>query len=393
MSIYLKKQQWKLGLFVLAILIAFSSLWFTDNLVKSLAEEERKKMELWAEATREIAYIDSEVTDFTFYLKVIQYNETVPVIVANQDGVILYHRNLNPSRVGNPDYLNRQLLLMEKNNEPIEVEIFEDESQYVYYNDSRILVWLAYYPYVQLLVIIVFLLIAYYAFNTSRKAEQNQVWLGMSKETAHQLGTPTSSLMAWFELMKEKEQDRVMLEELEKDINRLEKITERFSKIGSKPALNNANIIEVIDNALEYLGARSPKGIKFETNYNSSDSMVIPLNISLFDWVIENVCKNALDAMEGKGKITISLNTRGSNIYLDITDTGKGIPRGRFRTIFKPGFSTRRNGWGLGLSLSKRIIEEYHGGRIFVHQSAINEGTTIRIVLKKPADRSVKLPT
>ena len=393
MSIYLKKQQWKLGLFVLAVIIAFSSLWFTDNLVKSLAEEERKKMELWAEATREIAYIDSEVTDFTFYLKVIQYNETVPVIVANQDGVILYHRNLNPSRVGNPDYLNRQLLLMEKNNEPIEVEIFEDESQYVYYNDSRILVWLAYYPYVQLLVIIVFLLIAYYAFNTSRKAEQNQVWLGMSKETAHQLGTPTSSLMAWFELMKEKEQDRVMLEELEKDINRLEKITERFSKIGSKPALNNANIIEVIDNALEYLGARSPKGIKFETNYNSSDSMVIPLNISLFDWVIENVCKNALDAMEGKGKITISLNTRGSNIYLDITDTGKGIPRGRFRTIFKPGFSTRRNGWGLGLSLSKRIIEEYHGGRIFVHQSAINEGTTIRIVLKKPADRSVKLPT
>ena len=393
MSIYLKKQQWKLGLFALAILIALSSLWFTDNLVKSLAKEERKKMELWAEATREIADIDSEVTDFTFFLKVIQYNETVPVIVANQDGVILDHRNLNPSRITNPDYLKRQLLLMEKKNEPIEVEFFDDESLYIYYNDSSILVCLAYYPYVQLLVIIVFLLIAYYAFNTSRKAEQNQVWLGMSKETAHQLGTPTSSLMAWFELMKEKEHDKVMLEELEKDINRLEKITERFSKIGSKPALNNANIIEVIDNALEYLGARSPKGIKFETNYNSSDSMVIPLNIPLFDWVIENVCKNALDAMEGKGKITISLNTRGSNIYLDITDTGKGIPRGRFRTIFKPGFSTRRNGWGLGLSLSKRIIEEYHGGRIFVHQSAINEGTTIRIILKKPVDRSVKFPT
>ncbi len=383
MSIYLKKQQWKLGLFVLAILIAFSSLWFTDNLVKSLAEEERKKMELWAEATREIADIDSEVTDFTFYLKVIQYNETVPVIVANQEGVILDHRNLNPSRIGNTDYLNRQLLLMEKKNEPIEVEFFEDERLYIYYNDSSILVWLAYYPYVQLIVIVVFLLIAYYAFSTSRKAEQNQVWLGMSKETAHQLGTPTSSLMAWFELMKEKEQDKVMLEELEKDIKRLEKITERFSKIGSKPALNNENIIEVIDNALEYLRVRTPRGIAFEKKYRPSDSVKAPLNIPLFDWVIENVCKNALDAMEGKGKITISLKTRDGSIYLDITDTGKGIPRGRFRTIFKPGFSTRRNGWGLGLSLSKRIVEEYHGGRIFVHQSALNEGTTIRIVLKK----------
>ncbi len=345
-------------------------------------------MELWAEATREIADIDSEVTDFTFYLKVIQYNETVPVIVANQEGVILDHRNLNPSRIGNPDYLKRQLLLMEKKNEPIEVEFFEDERLYIYYNDSSILVWLAYYPYVQLIVIVVFLLIAYYAFSTSRKAEQNQVWLGMSKETAHQLGTPTSSLMAWFELMKEKEQDRVMLEELEKDIKRLEKITERFSKIGSKPALNNENIIEVIDNALEYLRVRTPKGITFEKEYSSSDSVKVPLNIPLFDWVIENVCKNALDAMEGKGKITISLKTRDSSIYLDISDTGKGIPRGRFRTIFKPGFSTRRNGWGLGLSLSKRIVEEYHGGRIFVHQSALNEGTTIRIGLKKPADQS-----
>ncbi len=345
-------------------------------------------MELWAEATREIADIDSEVTDFSFYLKVVQYNETVPVIVADHEGDILYYRNLNPSRIGNPEYLNRQLLLMQRNNEPIEMEFSEDERHYIYYNDSRILVWLAYYPYVQLTVIIVFLLIAYYAFSTSRKAEQNQVWLGMSKETAHQLATPTSSLMAWFELMKEKGQDKDMLVELEKDIKRLETITERFSKIGSRPALNTEDIIEVIDNTLEYIRIRTPKGISFEKKYRPSDPVKIPLNIPLFEWVVENVCKNALDAMEGNGKITVSLKTAGNKVYLDITDTGKGIPRGHFKTIFKPGFSTRRNGWGLGLSLSKRIVEEYHRGRILVHQSALDEGTTIRIVLKKPADQS-----
>lgn len=386
MNIYLKKQKWKQGLFVLALLIGASSLWITNSLVKSLAIEERKKMELWAEATREIADIDSEITDFSFFLKVIQFNETVPVIVVDGDGDILDHRNLNSSRSGNPEYLEKQLELMEKKNKPIGVEFFDDEDLFIYYNDSRILLWLAYYPYIQLMVIIAFLLLAYYAFNISRKAEQNQVWLGMSKETAHQLGTPTSSLMAWLELMKGKDKDHLMLEELEKDILRLEKITARFSKIGSKPELKNAYIINVIDNALEYLRARSPKLITFETNYNISETMMIPLNSPLFDWVIENVCKNALDAMEGRGKITITLNEKGDNIYLDISDSGKGVPRGMFKTIFKPGYSTRRNGWGLGLSLSKRIIEDYHGGRIFVSQSSLNAGTTIRMILKKQTD-------
>lgn len=386
LSIYHKKQKWKLGLFVLAVFIGISSLWVTDSLVKSLAVEERKKMELWAEATREIADIDSEVTDFTFYLKVIQYNETVPVIVVDKDDNILDHRNLNPARTGNSEYLKRQLELMKNKNEPIESELTEDEVQFIYYNDSRILLWLAYYPYIQLLIIVVFLLIAYYAFNISRKAEQNQVWLGMSKETAHQLGTPTSSLMAWLELMKEKDNDPVMLGELEKDIARLEKITARFSKIGSKPELTNVNIIDVIENALEYIRARSPKTITFETNYNISETKMTPLNIALFDWVIENICKNSLDAMEGEGKVTVTLNEKERNIYLDISDSGKGVPAGRFKTIFKPGYTTRRNGWGLGLSLSKRIIEEYHGGRIFVSQSAINRGTTIRIILEKQAD-------
>jgi signal transduction histidine kinase len=368
---------------VLAVIISFSSLLVTNMLVRNLAQEERNKMELWAEATREIVDMDPDMTDFSFILKVIQNNETVPVIVVDENGEILNHRNLNPSRVNNSGYLQRRLAAMEKKNEPIEIVFFDNQSQHIFYDDSRILVWLVYYPYIQLLVIIIYLLIAYYAFNSSRKAEQNQVWVGMSRETAHQLGTPTSSLLAWLELLTEKKHDPVLLEELEKDINRLEKITDRFSKIGSRPVLKETNIIDVIENALEYLRARSPKKIIFETHYNILDNITIPINVPLFDWVIENICKNALDAMEGRGKISISLFENGQTVNLDISDTGKGIPRGRFKTIFKPGFSTKRTGWGLGLSLSKRIVEEYHGGKIFVHHSVVNSGTTIRIILKK----------
>ncbi len=384
MSIYHKKQKWKLGLFLLAVLIGFSSLFVTNRLVSSLTNEERKKMELWAEATRQIADMDTEVTDFTFILKVIQYNESIPVIVVDENEEILQHRNLNPSRTNNKKYLERQLASMKKKNDPIEIEITEGENQFFYYKESRLLVWLVYYPYIQLLVIILFLLIAYYAFNVSRKAEQNQVWLGMSKETAHQLATPTSSLMAWLELMKETSDVKPMLIELEKDIIRLKKITERFSKIGSRPSIKNQNIIEVIDNAIEYLRARSSKMIIFEKNYNSSERIIIPINIPLFDWVIENLFKNALDAIDGNGKISISLKEKGKILNLDISDSGKGIHKSQFKNIFKPGYTTRRKGWGLGLSLSKRIIEEYHGGKIFVYKSVLNGGTTLRIVLKKP---------
>jgi K+-sensing histidine kinase KdpD len=388
LSIYLKKQKWKLGLLILAVIIGFSSLFVTNMLVKSLAEEERKKVELWAEATRELSDMESELTDFSFILRVIQNNETVPVMVVDDTGEILDHRNLNPSRVNNPDYLRRRLTAMEKKNDPIEMDIYDNNKQYIYYDDSRILVWLVYYPYIQLLVILLYLLIAYYAFSISRKAEQNQVWVGLSRETAHQLGTPTSSLLAWLELLKEKEHDPVLLEELGKDIDRLEKITDRFSKIGSKPSLKKTNIIDVIENALDYLRSRSPRKIIFETGYDRSDKIIVPVNIPLFDWVIENVCKNSLDAMEGNGKISLTVRENGQTVNIDINDTGKGIPRGRYQTIFKPGFSTKRAGWGLGLSLSKRIIEEYHGGRIFVHSSAINNGTTIRIVLKKSNARN-----
>jgi signal transduction histidine kinase len=383
LSIYHTKQKWKLVLFSLAVVIGLSSILITNYIARSLAEQERKKMEIWAEATREITDMDSEISDFSFYLRVIQENETIPVIVIDHEDNILDFANLNPSRTDNPEYLQRKLASMRRQNSPIEIYFFDNISQYIYYGDSRLLVWLAYYPYGQLLVIMLFLLAAYYAFNISRKAEQNQVWLGMSRETAHQLATPTSSLMAWLEIMKERQEDKTMIDELEKDIVRLEKITARFSKIGSRPQLKNENIIEVIDNALEYLRARSPKMIIFEKKYNTSGKIIIPVNAPLFDWVIENVCKNALDAIEGEGKISIAVEDQGKCICIDIIDTGKGIPRSRFTTVFKPGYSTRRNGWGLGLSLSKRIVEEYHNGKILVLQSAINSGTTIRILLNK----------
>ncbi len=381
MHIYLKKQKWKLGLFVLAAIIGVSSLLVTDSLVKSLAREERKKIEQWAEATRVIADVETEFHDFTFFLRIIEDNETVPVIVANEEGGILEHRNLNPARTGNEDYLQRQLESMKSKNDPIVIEFDDGVRQFIYYKDSRLLVWLVWYPWIQLLVIFLYLMIAYYAFSVSRKAEQNKVWLGMSKETAHQLGTPTSSLMAWLELMKEKGYDRGLLAELEKDINRLEKITARFSKIGSRPVLEPYNVMDVLDNTLDYIRNRAPQTVSFEKDYNTPVPVLVPLNVPLFEWVIENIFKNALDAIEGEGVIRVSLKIAGDHVNIDITDTGRGIPRGRFKTIFKPGYTTRRNGWGLGLSLSKRIIEEYHGGRIFVLNSTLNGGTTIRIAL------------
>ena len=372
-----------MGLLILALIIGLSSIMITGRVVRSLSLEERKKMEIWAAAIREIADMDSEIADFSFFLRVIQDNETVPVIIVDDSDKILDHWNLNPSRLDNSDYLDRRLAAMKKQNAPIEIVFFDDVVQLLYYGDSKLLVWLAWYPYIQLTVIILFLLAAYYVFSISRKAEQNQVWLGMSKETAHQLATPISSLIAWLEIMKEKEHNSEMLHELEKDIGRLEKITARFSKIGSTPQLHNENIITVIDNSIDYLRGRSSKNILFDRVYQGNDNVLVPVNVPLFEWVIENVCKNALDAMDGNGTIRIGVEDRPLQVWIDISDSGKGISRRHFAAIFKPGYTTRRNGWGLGLSLSKRIIEQYHNGRIFVLRSAVNAGTTMRIILNK----------
>lgn len=382
MDIYYKKQQWKLLLFIFAILIGIGSLWYTNKLVGSLATEEQKKVKLWAEATRRMADVTINNQDEGFLLEVLTDNETIPVMWVDHNNNIISARNLDSIKSRNPEYLVRQLEKMKAENEPIIMDLGEGFVNYIYYRNSIILTKLAYYPYFQLAVIILFVLVSYFAFSESRKAEQNQVWVGLSKETAHQLGTPTSALMAWTELAKEKYPDTELIAELEKDVNRLEKITERFSKIGSKPKLINENLIQIIQGTVEYLKTRTPGQIKYQFLFENEE-LKVPLCISLFEWVIENICKNAMDAMEGNGMIRIDIRENIQTCFIDITDTGKGIPKSKHKTIFKPGYTTKQRGWGLGLSLAKRIIENYHSGKIFVLHSEPEKGTTFRIVLRK----------
>lgn len=388
MDIYYRKQRWKLYLFLFAAIIGIGSLLYTNQLVKLLAHEEKKKIELWAEATRQLADL-SDITepdipqkDIGFPLQVVEYNTTIPVIIADQEDNILYYRNMDSLKMLNPDYSRRQLGKMKSESEPIAIELGESIVQYVYYRNSTLLVQLTYYPYVQLGVILLFILVAYLAFSASRRAEQNQVWVGLSKETAHQLGTPTSSLIGWVELLKEKHPDKKLVSELEKDASRLEEITERFSKIGSKPVLKNANIQEVLKDSVAYIESRTPDGVKFTFDPGGKD-FVVPINRALFQWVVENLCKNSVDAMEGKGNIRISVNEQHKQVLIDFEDSGKGIPKNRHKTIFKPGYTTKMRGWGLGLSLAKRIIEIYHKGKIFVLHSEADKGTVIRIMLQK----------
>ena len=388
MDIYYRKQRWKLYLILFAAIIGIGSLLYTNRLVKLLADEEKKKIELWAEATRRLADL-SDITepnfrqnDPGFPLQVVEFNTTIPVIIADQKDNIMAHRNLDSLKMENPDYSKRQLEKMKSEIEPIEIDLGDGIVQYVYYRNSTLLVQLTYYPYIQLGVILLFILVAYLAFSASRRAEQNQVWVGLSKETAHQLGTPTSSLMGWVEILKEKHPDKKLVSELEKDAGRLEEITERFSKIGSKPVLKNANILEVLKESVEYLESRTSDGVTFSFDTDSKDH-VVPINRVLFQWVVENLCKNSVDAMEGKGTIKISVSDKLKQVFIDFEDSGKGIPKNRHKTIFKPGYTTKRRGWGLGLSLAKRIIEIYHKGKIFVLNSETGKGAVIRIILHK----------
>ncbi len=382
MDIYYRKQRWKLLLFLAAALIGLGSLLYTNRLVKELSQEERKKVELWAEATRLLGDTENMTMDINFPFQVIRYNTTIPVMIVDQEDNIIRFRNLDSLKAQNPGYLPRQLDKMKKENPPIPIGLPENITQYVYYRNSTLLIQLRYYPYIQLGVILLFILVSYLAFSASRKAEQNQVWVGLSKETAHQLGTPTSSMLGWLEILKEKHPDKNLVRELAKDAGRLEKITERFSKIGSRPVLTMESIPEVIGESVEYLRSRTSGQVDFHFEPADADYRV-PLNRALFEWVVENICKNAIDAMDGKGNISIGIKKHGRMIYIDFRDSGKGIPKNRYKTIFKPGYTTKKTGWGLGLSLAKRIIESYHKGKIFVLQSEAGRGTTIRIGLKK----------
>ncbi len=500
MNIYAKKQRWKLTLAAFALLIVIASLWYTNDLVKRIAKEERQKAKLWAEAvekkaklvkitnelfekikveerkkaelfaqaTKQISTSNGSIDNFA--LIVLQENTSVPVILTNESDAILQWRNLDTAKEKNKTYLQEQLVIMKQlyapitfeyykgryqklyhkdskvftniklvydsliksfitevavnsagvpviftnaakdsvidlgkidlkevdtkqklftklqelstQNTPIEVDLGEGTTNYIFYAQSNLLTQLKYYPYVQFGVIGLFLLIAYILFSTARKAEQDQVWVGMSKETAHQLGTPLSSLMAWNEHLRSVGVDETIVTEMQHDVKRLQMITERFSKIGSQPTLANENINEVLINAINYLKNRTSRNVEYKLNL-PNDYLQAYLCTPLFEWVIENICKNAVDAMDGKGSITLCLIDVPEGLFVDITDTGKGISKSKFKTVFEPGFTTKKRGWGLGLSLCKRIIENYHEGKIFVLSSEANKGTTFRIALKR----------
>jgi len=499
-SIYSQKQKWKMWLFVTAVIIVGISLWYTNTLVNKIAQEERrkaklwadaiqkkanlvkytnvlftrlknderKKVELWAEATRQLS---QDLRDYGFVLKVVADNTTVPVILADEAGNPITSRNLekdkendraylmsemlamravqepieiniykgqknylyykdsklfaelknvlddliksfisevavnsasvpvivtdstkqNVTAMGNIDtlklkekgYLEKTLASMASQNQPIEVEFGNDSKSYIFYQESLLLTQLKYYPYVMFGIVGLFLLVAYLLFSTARRVEQNQVWVGMAKETAHQLGTPLSSLIAWLEYLKSNGLDIATSSEIEKDVKRLETITERFSKIGSVPKLDYVDLISVLNDAVNYMKSRTSKNVAFSINAGNQTEVMALLNIPLFEWVIENLIRNAVDAMNGNGSITIALSDQTQFVYIDITDTGKGIPKSKYKTVFEPGFTTKQRGWGLGLSLTKRIIENYHSGKIFVKSSETDKGTTFRIVLNK----------
>jgi signal transduction histidine kinase len=501
LDIYLRKKRWKWFLFGAALVIIGVSLYYTNILVNEIRKDERKNVQIWADAIhrkadmvnftntlfeqikdeerrrvgvlaeankRLITATTSE--DLTFALNIISENMTIPVIQTDQDGVITSYRNvvlpdsvkvlkgellkafsvyppvivrylgskkiylyykdsnifsdirnvlddliksffsevvLNSASVpviitdstktkvieyGNipdnkmnePEFVMNTLRSMESNNAPIVVRFPDIGTRYIFYEDSFLLTQLRYYPYIQLAVISLFLFIAYLLFSYARRSEQNQVWVGMAKETAHQLGTPLSSMVAWVELLKLKGVDPETLVEIAKDVQRLETITDRFSKIGAAARLEKMDVVSVIHNTISYIKSRVSSKVIFTITPDKTTSEIqVPLNTHLFEWVIENLCKNAVDAMEGSGKVNIDITEDGNQVVLDITDTGKGIPKSRFKTIFHPGFTSKTRGWGLGLTLSKRIIENYHSGKIFVKSSVINKGTTFRIILKK----------
>lgn len=382
MNLYEKRNTLNFILLFLATLIVGASLIYTHILATNLGEQERNKVALWANAYKNLNQAD-ENTDIGFLFDVIKNNETVPVILADEAGDIKAWRNLDSIKAErDPDYLVRQLKNMKEDRPPIVVQVGPDEENYIYYKDSFPLVQLRFFPFVQLGVIALFILIGYVTIMTTRSAEQNRVWVGMAKETAHQLGTPISSLMAWVEYLKESGDKPIrpeVTEEIEKDVNRLELVAERFSKIGSKPSLDPLDLNALLLRSMNYVKDRASGKVNFQLI--EKDQVSADLNAPLFEWVMENLLKNALDAMEGAGQLSITVSQLENTAIIDVIDDGKGIPRSKFNTVFQPGFSTKKRGWGLGLALTKRIVEQYHGGKIVVKDSVEGKGTTFRITL------------
>ncbi|PKP27953.1 MAG: hypothetical protein CVU02_02335 [Bacteroidetes bacterium HGW-Bacteroidetes-19] len=500
MKLYARKRKWKLVLFSSASIIFLLLMYYSNTLIKSIAEEERRKVSIWADAITYkaelvlhtdkffetirveekkrasfLAQATQKVSeagldeDITFYLNFISSNSTIPTILVNQNGNIDCAVNVDPAvnkmkhinelknlkfeydSVKLPYYKNNYMLVyykesqiysnlrslidnlvqsffqeivineastpviitdstktkvfafgqidttkiksqndwlaliekMGKTNQPIKIDLPNQGTCYVLYEESTVLTRLRYFPYIQFFFIFVFIIIAYIVFSFARKSEQDRVWVGMSKETAHQLGTPISSLLAWYEILKDQNVDHSILEEIKKDLVRLETIAQRFSKIGSVPELENMNLIQVIQDFLIYIESRISSKVVIKLMNDPNQEILAPINKYLFEWVIENICKNSVDAMDGKGVIIIEVTEEGKNIYIDFSDTGKGISQKNFKNIFKPGYTSKKRGWGLGLTLAKRIIEIYHKGKLFVKSSVVERGTIMRIVLKK----------
>lgn len=502
MNIYAKKRQWKLFLLAAALAIVAGSLWYTNIIVNKVAKEEKKNINIWADAiqskTKLVTYIegffeqirredrkrvellaeaykqliktDDPDADLTFYVDIIRSNSNIPVVLTDEDGRIINVKNVDFDKdtviflsgvlldeftqyppiearyyqnrrnylhykdsrtytelrevlndlvssffdevvinsasvpviitdstkknvrasgniaseiINNPELLEKTIHEMENDNQPFEITLTNQGKSYIFYKNSYLLTQLTYYPLVQLGIIALFLVVGYLMFSTARRSEQNQVWVGLAKETAHQLGTPLSSMIAWMEIMKMDGQQNEALEELSKDVDRLEKITERFSKIGSIPKLSSQNIVEVVHNSISYLKTRTSRKIHYEINPGLDIGIYAPVNLHLFEWVIENITKNAVDAMGASGKFTVDIIEENGYVHIDLTDTGKGIPKSKFKSIFNPGYTSKRRGWGLGLSLAERIIKNYHRGKIYVKSSVIDKGTTFRITLRK----------
>jgi two-component system, sporulation sensor kinase D len=397
MNPYQQKKRWKYILIDFSLFIASGSLLYTNYLVKNIAKSERTRAQVWVMSMRQVTISDDN--DFLQYVFAVRDSSLVPAIVVDEKGDVKFARGLDSTKTFikmpgaekikgsakyDPDYFKDELEYMKKQHDPLQLTMLNTK-YLVYYKDSALLHELKIFPYIQLFVIAIFLIVAYTAFNSSRKSEQNQVWVGLAKETAHQLGTPISSLMAWVELLKDKfhaEKDPLMAE-MENDIKRLEIIADRFSKIGSKPKLEDRSVYYVVKDFVDYFSVRVSNNISFEITGNPH--LRAGLNVPLFDWVLENLLKNAVNAIEGKGKIKVEINAskvKKNLILIDVTDTGKGIPRSKFDTVFQPGYTTRKRGWGLGLSLTRRIIKNYHNGSIVVRESEIGKGTTFRITLK-----------
>ncbi len=382
-DLYSNKKQVKWLVVLVSVIIGTGSIWYTNRLVQELKERERRQIELLSKA---LEYASTTSENITFISQeIINQNYSIPIIMVDAQGDPFEFRNISFKKNSNQEdsvkVLTKELQGMQEEYEPI---YLSEADILVYYRNSELLLNLKYYPYVQLAVILLFGFLAYFLFNQSKIAEQNRVWAGLTKETAHQLGTPIASLMAWIDYLRNSpvwEENREIIQEMDKDVVKLRMVTERFSSIGSKPVIQPENLYESIEETINYLRPRISTKVELVINADSKDLDAM-MNKPLFEWVIENICKNAVDAMKGKGKITIDvLQDSDKYVVVDITDTGKGMEKSMFKRVFNPGFSTRQRGWGLGLTLAKRIIEGYHGGKIFVKNSEIGKGTTFRIVL------------